>query len=69
MMHLARAFQVVEGFGDLLRVGQRVGAVQHEQVEVIGFQALEDGVHRAQDVGFGMVVSNGVSVARFNAAF
>ena len=62
--HLALLLQLVKGFGDLLRLHQRVGAVQKQHVEIFGAEPLQNAVNGADDVVIGQVVHN----SRHNAA-
>ena len=54
--HLARALQFVERLRHLVRLEQRVGAVQQEQIEVVGTQPFERAVHSLDDVFLGKIV-------------
>ena len=63
IMDFPSFFEILKGFGDFGRVQKRVGAVKDEQVKVIGFQAFQDRVYRAEDIGFREVIANGVAVA------
>ena len=48
--YLARALQLVEGQGDVLRLDQGVRAVEQQDVEVVGPECRERLIHRSQDV-------------------
>ena len=56
MADLALPLQLVEGGGHLLRLHQGVGAVDQQDVQVVGAQALQDAVCGGQDVLPGGIV-------------
>ncbi len=53
---LSRPLQLVKGGRNLLRLGQRVGAVNEQHVQIIGPQATQDAVYRPQQMLPGGVV-------------
>ena len=53
--HLARGLELVEGTRDLLGLDERVGAVQQQDVDVVGAERLERAVHRLDEVLVGEV--------------
>src|SRR5699024_2529204 len=54
--YLSRLFQPVECFRNFSGVHQGVRSVEHEQVEVIGAEALEDAIDGIDDMFFGQVI-------------
>ena len=45
MAHLALAAQRLEGAGQFVEIGQRIGPVDQQQVEVVGAQCLQRLLH------------------------
>src|SRR5699024_12324811 len=56
MPHISRLFQPFERFRNLFGFHQSVRSVEHEQVEVIGAEALEDTVDGSDDMLSGQII-------------
>ena len=61
MLDLARLLEADEGLGHLVGIHQRVGAVDQQQIQVIGAELLQGGLGAGDDVALaGVVVIEGV---------
>ncbi|MNN96361.1 hypothetical protein D3C81_2153310 [compost metagenome] len=65
MAHLSRRFELVQRLSDFLRVHQRIGPVQQQDIDILRSQAGEGSIDTVQDMLFGKVEHIG-AVARLH---
>ena len=55
MTHFTGAFEFIECLSHLFRLNQRIGTVQKEYIEILGFESFQDTIDGIQDMLFGEI--------------